>query len=477
MDRRKFIHKSSRVSLGFLSLQAFVSACGSEATQTSTSRGLASAEQSLLHPGYGPLLDDPKGVLNLPQGFSYEIISEMGNPMDDGFLVPGLADGMATFEAPDNKVLIVRNHEVSPGDTEKGAFGEDLEMLKKLSPEQLYDYGRGELPCMGGTTTVLYNPATGKVEQQYLSLAGTIRNCAGGRTPWNSWLTCEENTSRPDGKLEKDHGYVFEVPAQVEPKLFDPTPIKAMGRFNHEAVCVDPRTGIVYETEDRGDGLIYRYLPNQSGNLHAGGKLQILAIKGQKSFDTRNWEELDTEKMEIGKKYEVEWLDIDDIEAPDDDLRLRGFEQGAARFARGEGIWFGDNEAYFACTNGGHLMHGQIFRYTPSEKEGQPEEKDQPGTLELFVEPNNTDLVESCDNLTIAQNGDLIICEDLPTPRIVGITPEGQIYHIAKNVGYKSEFAGVCFSPDGKTCFVNIQGPGLTVAIRGPWGQRKEAVV
>jgi secreted PhoX family phosphatase len=219
--------------------------------------------------------------------------------MVDGFLVPGLADGMATFPAKDGKVLIIRNHEVSPGSPSKGPFGKNLELLSKLKPENLFDYGRGSLPGQGGTTTLLYNQKSGQVEHEYLSLAGTIRNCAGGPTPWNSWISCEENTSNANDILEKDHGYCFEVPAQEEPKLFDPIPLKAMGRFNHEAVCVDPRTGIVYLTEDRGDGLLYRFLPNKSGKLLEGGKLQALVIKDKRSFDTRNWQKLGSEPMAL----------------------------------------------------------------------------------------------------------------------------------------------------------------------------------
>jgi secreted PhoX family phosphatase len=137
-------------------------------------------------------------------------------------------------------------------------------------------------------------------------------------------------------------------------------------------------------------------------------------------------------------------------------------------------MWFGDGEFYFACTNGGLYEYGQIFRYIPSQNEGKPEETNSAATLEIFIEPNNTDLVQSCDNLTIARHGDLVICEDRSTPRIVGVTPKGEIYHFAKNVGYESEFAGATFSPDGKTLFVNIQGPGLTLAIEGPWEQRKD---
>jgi secreted PhoX family phosphatase len=132
-------------------------------------------------------------------------------------------------------------------------------------------------------------------------------------------------------------------------------------------------------------------------------------------------------------------------------------------------MWFGDNECYFACTSGGHLSQGQVFRYTPGEFEGQAEEKNKPGKVELFAEPNDSAILKSCDNLTVSPWGDLVLCEDDPHPFVVGITPKGEYYKLAENVGYKSEFAGGVFSPDGSTYFVNIQGPGLTIAITGPW--------
>ena len=465
MKRRRFLKKGSQVSLGFIGLQSLLVTCASKSTNELLQDGLLSE-------GYGPLLDDPKGVLNLPEGFSYDIISRQGEKMNDGFLVPGQPDGMATFAGPDGKVLIIRNHEVSAGDLFKGAFGENMELLPKNPNDHLYDFGRGEEPCMGGTTTIVYNPNTGKVENQYLSLAGTIRNCAGGPTPWNSWITCEEDVSKSSKTLEQNHGYNFEVPAKAEPFLAEPKPIKAMGRFMHEAVAVDPKTGIVYQTEDRHDSLIYRFIPEVYGDLHQGGKLQMLAIKDEKSFSTRNWKR-DRNTMERNRKYEVTWMDVEDIDSPKDDLRTRGFKQGAARFARGEGMWFGEGEVFFACTSGGRSQYGQIFRYIPSPQEGEAGESDQPGTLELFIESENADILMSCDNLTVGSNGDLVICEDRPTPRIIGISQKGDIYHIAKNVGYRSEFAGATFSPDGQVLFVNIQNAGLTIAIKGPWGQRK----
>ena len=467
MDRRKFIRRGGSLSLGFLGLKSYANICD-DIGKTFDPYG------DMLAPGYGPLRRDPLRLLNLPKGFSYKIISRRGNKMTDGFFVPGLADGMGTFKGGDGRTVIIRNHEVLPKDDLNGPFGKGSRLLKKLEPSQLFDYGRKEAPGLGGTTTMIYNHRTGFVEREWLSLAGTIRNCAGGTTPWGSWITCEETVMKAGDILEKDHGYNFEVPVTSKPKLIDPIPLKSMGRFNHEAVCVDPRTGIVYQTEDRPDSLIYRLIPHTPGRLELGGKLQVLAILGSASFDSRNWPSTGAAEMAIGQKYQTFWFDIDNVNAPEDDLRHRGFDMGAAVFARGEGMWFGDNEIYFACTNGGKKGYGQVFRYIPSIFEGEAAESKQPGTLELFIESVNSEILESCDNLTVAPNGDVIICEDKHTPKILGVTPNGKIFRIAKNVGHESEFAGACFSPDGQTLFVNIQTPGLTLAINGPWASRVE---
>lgn len=422
--------------------------------------------------GYGPLVKDPEGILNLPEGFRYRIISRKGDKMDDGLLLPGAPDGMAAFRGSKGNVIVVRNHELSPDRLENGAFGTSNELLGTVPSEKFYDAGKRTLPGLGGTSTFVYNPKTGQIEKQFLSLAGTARNCAGGPTPWNSWLTCEESTFKVggyEGKAERDHGYVFEVPASEKVGLAEPLPLKAMGRFNHEAVAVDPRTGIVYLTEDRGDSLIYRFIPDTPGKLLNGGKLQALAIKGQKSFDTRNWESLKTPKFPLRQALDVEWIDLNQVESPEDDLRYQGFNNGAACFARGEGMWYGNKEIYFACTNGGHISSGQVFRYIPGASEGQPGEKNAPGKLELFAESQDKEILKNCDNLTVAPWGDVVLCEDASHPFLVGITPSGEYYKLAENVGYKSEFAGGVFSPTGETYFVNIQGAGLTVAITGPW--------
>lgn len=464
VSRRYFMQSAAVVSLGFRGLQTLLAdpPAVSESAQTVV--------------GYGPLVADTRGVLDLPAGFSYRVVSRVGDRMDDGLIVPGNPDGMAAFPGPNGKTILVRNHELYSYQKNLGPFGPNNELLHKIDRDRLYDAGRSISPGLGGTTTVVYDTKTGRVETQFLSLAGTEHNCAGGPTPWGSWISCEETVSRADEAHEQDHGYNFEVPIDLGGGAVLPEPIKAMGRFNHEAIALDPRTGIVYQTEDRDDALLYRYIPNQPGKLIAGGRLQALRIREQKSLDTRNWLAEEAALIAVAARFKVEWLDLDEIDAPDDNLRYRGYDAGAARFARTEGIWYGHDAAYIACTTGGLARKGQIWKYIPSQHEGTPREMERPGVLELFVEPNDPGVVNNADNLTIAPWGDLIVCEDSEAPRphqrLVGVTPAGHFYHLARNAIDSSEFAGVTFSPDGTTLFVNLQLTGLTLAISGPWRNR-----
>lgn len=460
-SRRHFLKQASAATLGFAGLQSFL-------VDGAAGRPIPRDV------GFGPLQDDPQEVLDLPQGFTYRIVSRAGDEMTDGFRVPAEPDGMAAFPGPNGQTLLLRNHEISAGvEPEQGAFGPDNRLRSRLSDAAFYDQGKEEGPILGGVTTLVYDTDRQEVVGQHLSLAGTARNCAGGPTPWNSWITCEETDQRKGDLCVRDHGYNFEVPASAEPGLVDPVALRAMGRFRHEAVAVDPQSGAVYQTEDRHEGLIYRYLPHEPGRLEQGGRLQALAVIGQPSLDTRNWGDGPT--IPPGTGAGVRWIDLENIQSPQDDLRFRGFEQGAARFARAEGMWYGRGTVYFACTNGGPKRKGQIWRYTPSPQEGAATEGDEPGRIELFVQPSDGSLIENADNITIAPWGDLIACEDGSDEQyLVGVTPEGDIYEFAHNAVSDSEFAGATFSPDGTTLFVNIQHSGLTLAIQGPWQRARQ---
>jgi secreted PhoX family phosphatase len=395
---------------------------------------------------YGPLVKDPSGILDLPEGFSYRIVSSLGDAMTDGGTVPDKADGMGCFDLGNGKIGLVRNHELLPWDD----MGGDVTTGYARNPDGTV--------MAGGTTNLVLDAATLAVEKQHRTLAGTIRNCAGGTTPWGSWLTCEEPGSR--GLQLPDHGYVFEIPADAD-GLVDPVPLKAMGRFNHEAACVDPETGLIYETEDQQDGLIYRFTPAKAGDLHAGGKLQALALVDGTS-DSRNW---DGAAMSVGDSHEVRWIDLDNVESPADDLRNRGAAEGALIVARGEGMHMGDGEVYLCSTSGGTAKLGQIFRLIPGRGT-------KPDTLELFFESESKDQFNYGDNLVVAPNGHLIVCEDQYTDvvdnRLIGIMPDGKSYHFGR-LTMQTELAGACFSPDGKTLFVNAYSPSKTFAITGPW--------
>lgn len=418
--------------------------------------------------GYGDLVPDANKLLDLPEGFSYRVISSLGDKMDDGLLVPDRADGMGCFALDGDLIALVRNHELPANRHDLGPIpaGQSPEILT-------YDNDDAGLPLPGGTSTIVYNMVTGERVREHLSLLGTIRNCSGGITPWGTWLTCEENVSRAGEGVDADHGWVFEVPAKAT-GLVDPVPLKALGRFNHEAAAVDPKTGIVYLTEDRNESLFYRFIPNEYGELNKGGRLQALGFVGEPvSSHTRNWEGVG---FEPGTWRDVRWIDLDDTDSPADDLRLRGHARGAAIFARGEGIHWGDGELYFTCTSGGTAKLGQIMRYVPSAEEGQPGETEAPGKLQLFLESDDPKNFNYGDNLTVAPNGHLIVCEDQYTEvldnHLRGVTPEGKAYPFAK-LHVQTEPAGACFSPDGSTLFVNVYSPTMTLAITGPWDNLK----
>jgi uncharacterized protein len=385
--------------------------------------------------GFGPLQKDPKGIFDLPKGFQYRAFSKMGDTMTDGSIVPTYHDGMAAFAGANGTTVLIRNHELTPQHPNQ-VIAPETKMYDKLAK--------------GGTTTLIIDQNR-QLVKHYVSLAGTSRNCAGGATPWNSWISCEEDTSTPQlNPVSKKHGYNFEVKASDG--LIAPVPLIAMGRFNHEAIAVDPKTGYVYQTEDKTDSCIYRFKPKEYGNLKAGGVLEALVIKGKPKLDT-------SLNFPLKKPLSVEWVKIDNIDPDTDTLRYEAQDKGAAIFKRGEGAIWAENQFYFTCTTGGNKGIGQIFRYHPVSN-----------TLELFVESDSRSVLEHPDNLTISPFGHLIVCEDGGGEQfLVGVNQKGECYHFGKNALNGSELAGVCFAPDGKTMFVNIFNPGITLAIWGDW--------
>jgi hypothetical protein len=424
---------------------------------------------------FGKLKNDPNKILDLPEGFDYSIISEQGAIMSDGLKTPAQADGMAAFKGSNGNINLVINHENHPASFKNSAFGIKNEYLSKIDFDHIYDNGNGITPGTGGTTTIEYDPLTKQTKNQHLSLMGTEYNCAGGPTPWGSWLSCEECFSSPGTTFERNtvvtrkkrHGYIFEVNAS-DKNATKPIPLKEMGRFEHEAAAVDPISGTIYLTEDKHRSLLYRFIPNIPGKLSLGGKLQALGIEKKNSFDTRNWNDIAIRENEW---HEAKWIDMDNVDSDENDLRLRGFESGAARFARGEGICYADNSVFLTATIGGLERMGQVFEYRIN-REFSKNGQGAAGHIKLLAESNTESTLQHADNIIMSPWGDLIICEDSNNYcGLVGISPSGKQYVFADNTHSDSELCGVCFSPDGQLMFVNIQNRGLTLAINGPWSK------
>jgi secreted PhoX family phosphatase len=341
-------------------------------------------------------------------------------------------------------VRLVRNHEIGRGTPFSSAS---------------YDPAAG-----GGTTTLEFDTHRGELISARDSLSGTLRNCAGGLTPWGTWLTCEETnefTTMP-------HGYNFEVPADG---LGDPEPLRAMGRFSHEAVAIDPATGYVYETEDAGSSSgFYRFIPATAGRLADGGELSMLKVSGV------NLANLGASYAH-GTAFDVEWVDI---ATPDNPLPTspgnfvwsQGRAQGAATFARLEGCWYGNEARIYIVSTSGGIGQGQIWEYDPAAE-----------VIRLLFQSPGAAVLNAPDNITVSPRGGLVLCEDGSGQEFMhGLTIEGEIFPFAQNnvilngerngfVGNYTgaEWAGACYSTDGKWLFANIQSPGITFAITGPW--------
>lgn len=384
--------------------------------------------------GYGALVPDPAGVLDLPPGFSYVVLQRIGEPMSDGHRVPGRPDAMAAFPGPKGEIILMRNHELSLTDA---AFAGPYYPDQEPAPEA-YD---GAAP--GGVTRVVVDPETLAVKSSNLVLVGTLRNCAGGPSPWG-WISCEET-------VDPGHGFAFVCRTDAE-VVQPPQRISGYGRYRHEAACVHPQTRVAYLTEDRDDGCLYRFVPADVSDPFTG-TLQALRVVGEPVYATTN--------MAVGERRAIEWIDVPEPVPTGDTVRSKCHALGAAVIVRGEGIWFHEGAVYVASTSGGPIGAGQIFRV---------EDRLGGASIELIARSEDAEVLSHPDNITLAPWGHLYLVEDSGGDNHVRVvTPAGELFDFARNVLSNSEMCGVCFSPDGSTMFVNIQGDGLTLAIRGPF--------
>ncbi len=413
--------------------------------------------------GYGRLVPDPEALLDLPEGFTYTIISEAGKPLTgaDGIL-PDAFDGTALFEV-DGRRFLVRN-------SEQGGWESVTESKYPAVAASEFTY---DPAALGGTTTTELD-ADNNVVAEYVSLAGTSTNCAGGATPWGTWLTCEETEDRVgDNGMLRDHGFVFEVdPVNVSSNAV-PTPLDALGRFSHEAIAVDPNTGTLYLTEDASgpNGLLYRATPSTPlggyGSLRDGATLEALVALDGGAFVP------DLSPFEVGTVLDTEWAEIIDPLA--EEVPTRSQLNRVTRSRKFEGAWWGNDAAYivtsYAYLDDGSVAehNGQVWRLDPAAN-----------TMELVVrfdvnEDPTSDNFDGPDNITVSPWGGLVLCADGEgAQHLFTVSPEGEPHIFAKNVRDAeeetgSEFTGATFSADGQTLFVNLQAPGLTFAIQGPW--------
>jgi len=427
--RREFLRQMF-FSAGAATLPSWLTACDSTAVAPPRVGVPGTSRFATI----GPLLPADANGLMLPAGFSSRVVAVSGQAPAGagGYVWHTFPDGGATYATPDGGWVYTSNSEV-PGS-----------------------------PLVSGGCGALKFDAQGNVVDAYSILSGTRSNCAGGRTPWNTWMSCEETAD----------GLIFDCdPFQAG----QGTACPALGMFNREAVAIDPLRRVLYMTEDAGSGRLYRFIPSVA-DWPAGaprpalqeGTLQVLRYAGLFA------DEVPPEGFPLESANAVVWEDVVSPEQPQGAVRSGEAAAGRAPpgtpFDGGEGIWHRSGVIYFSSKGDNRIWALDI----PAQ------------TLEVIYDfgtaTESNKILSGVDNLTVSEFGDVLVAEDGGDMDLCVIMPDRSLVRLLKATDLSpsaqpSELTGLAFSPDGTRLYFSAQrngrngvpGNGITFEVTLPF--------